>query len=376
MSTTASSTLRPATTPQPSGTPLAGYAVAVDVGGIEKELAALWRTQSKEKSQALTRACSWNLVVHCSDDAALTLGKTTADALIHSVPTRTVLVKNEPYTTGGKEIEAWVSANCQVAPGGGKLLCTEEIHIESHGKGVEHVPSLLRALVVPDVPTALWWAGAPPDNAAAVRMLLSGVDRLIVDSQAATGGNLSKLAHVGGLLDGMILADLNWMRTGSLRSLLAAMFDPPTGHEALYKMKRMRLDVSDTGVAAAKLMLGWLTSRLKWTVQEKVSRNGGLAWRVLSRDENVIAIDVEVSGTSAGGRASGIRALGFETSEGERYGFQSREGSVVDLITPSGGREVTAAEPPLEQLLVAALGARGRDKLYGVALHRAMELER
>ena len=90
--------LKPAT-PQPTGTPLAGYAVAVDVGGIEKELAALWRTQSKEKAQELTRACSWNLVVHCVDEAGLKLGKATADTLIHSSPTRTILVKNESYNT-------------------------------------------------------------------------------------------------------------------------------------------------------------------------------------------------------------------------------------------------------------------------------------
>lgn len=357
----------------PPGTPLAGHAIAVDIGGIEKELAALWRTQSKEKSQALTRACSWNLIIHCTDDASVRRVKTTADALIHSVPTRTIVVKNEPYATG-KEIEAFVSANCHIGPGGGKLLCTEEIHIESRGKGGEHVPSLLRALVVPDVPTALWWSGAPPDNASAVRVLLSGVDRLIVDSLETTGGSLSRLAHVGGLLDGLTLTDLNWLRTASLRTLLASMFDPPQGHDALYRIKRMRLDVTQAGVPAAKLLLGWLTSRLKWTVQEKVARNGGLAWRVLSRDEAPFAIDVEVGAATS--RASGIAALGFETQDGQRFGFKAKEGSVVEAITPAGTRDVSAVEPPLEQLLVAALGARGKDRLYGVALHRAMEFER
>ncbi len=363
-------------TPQPEGTPLAGYAVAVDIAGIEKELAALWRTQSKEKSQALTRACAWNLVIHCADDKSLALGKATADQLVRSVPTRTILVKNEPYTTTGKEIEAWVSANCHIGAGGAKLLCTEEIHIESRGKGAEHVPSLLRALVVPDVPTALWWAGAPPDNAAAVRVLLSGVDRLIVDSQRTTGGSLSKLAHVGGLLDGMVLADLNWLRTASLRSLLASLFDPPTGHTALYTARRVRLEITEAGLPAAKLLIGWLTSRLKWTVQERVPRASGASWRVLSRDEAPISVDVEV--VAATPRASGVHSLLIDCHGGERFGFSAREGAVVDVVTPgaAGVREVTAAEPPLEQLLVAALGSRGRDRLYGVALHRSMELER
>ena len=93
---TAIGSLKATGTPQPEGTPLGGYAVAVDIAGIEKELAALWRTQSKEKSQALTRACAWNLVIQCADDASLTLAKATAYQLVHSVPTRTILVKNEP----------------------------------------------------------------------------------------------------------------------------------------------------------------------------------------------------------------------------------------------------------------------------------------
>ena len=357
----------------PEGTPLGGMAVAVDVAGIEKELASLWRTQSKEKAQALTRACSWNLIVHCSDDASVARAKQTADALVRSVPTRTIIVKNEPYATG-KEIEAWVSANCHIGAGGGKLLCTEEIHIESRGKGSEHVPSLLRALLVPDVPTALWWNGEPPDNAAAIRMLLSGVDRLIVDSAGSIGA-LSKLAHVGGLLDGLVLADLNWLRTGTLRSVLASLFDPPAGHLPLYHLRRVHLQVDERGMAAARLMLAWLTSRLKWTVQERILRAAGASWRVLSRDESPITIDVEV--VKACTRESGLQALVLEANDGVRFGFVAKERGVVDTLGPPPlAREGGAVEPPTEQLLVAALGARGRDRLYGVALHRAIELDK
>jgi hypothetical protein len=38
-----------------------------------------------------------------------------------SVPTRSILVLNQPYATTGKPIEAFVSANCQIGAGGGKL---------------------------------------------------------------------------------------------------------------------------------------------------------------------------------------------------------------------------------------------------------------
>jgi glucose-6-phosphate dehydrogenase assembly protein OpcA len=359
----------------PAGTPLGGMAVAVDIGGIEKELASLWRTQSAEKSQALTRACSWNFIVFANEEAAFKSAKGFADEMVRSVPTRSILVLNQPYATTGKPIEAFVSANCQIGAGGGKLLCTEEINIESRGKGAEHVPSLLRALVVPDVPTALWWAGAPPDNASAVRMLLSGVERLIVDTSNAGDGSLTKLAHVGGLLDGVTLVDLNWLRTATLRTLLASLFEPPVGAAPLWDIARVHLAVSPTSMPAAKLMLGWLISRLKWTVQERIPRGAGASWRMLSRDERPIGVDVEVLPKAV--RSSGLDSLVIETSDGTRYGFTATEGSLVRVDGPPGGpRAISAAEPPTEQLLVAALGARGRDRLYGVALHRAMELDR
>jgi glucose-6-phosphate dehydrogenase assembly protein OpcA len=357
---------------QPEGTPHGGAAVAVDVAKIEKELASLWRTQSTDK--ALTRACSWNLIVHCNGDAEASRARQTTDALVRSVPTRTILVTNQPYATTGQELEAWVSANCHVGHGGGKLLCTEEVHIASRGKGVEHVPSLLRALLVPDVPTALWWAGDPPDNAAAVRMLLSGVDRLIVDTLGSAGA-LSKLAHVGGLLDGVTIADLNWLRTASMRAVLASLFDAPTGHLPLYHLRRVAVQVDERGRAAARLLVAWLMSRLKWTVQERIARSAGTSWRMQSRDESPITIDVEQVGSTP--RASGVHSLVLETQDGVRYGFVARDVSVVDTLGPPPlAREVNATEPPVEQLLVAALGSRGRDRLYGVALHRAIELDR
>jgi hypothetical protein len=358
---------------QPEGTPHGGAPVAVDVARIEKELAALWRNQSGDR--ALTRACSWNLIIRCDDDAVAETARRVASGLVRSVPTRTILVTQHPYATTGAELETWVSANCHVGPGGGKLLCTEEIHITSRGHGAEHVPSLLRALLVPDVPTALWWAGHPPDNAAAVRVLLSGVDRLIVDT-VGTGAALAKLAHVGGLLDRLVVADLNWLRTASVRAVLASLFDPPMGHLPLYHLRRVAVQVDDRGMAAARLLVAWLSSRLKWTVQERIPRSSGASWRVLSRDESPITIDVEQVPRAA--RDSGLQSFVLESHDGARFGFVARDhGDVVETLGPPPlARAVTAAEPPIEQLLVAALGSRGRDRLFGVALHRAIELDK
>jgi glucose-6-phosphate dehydrogenase assembly protein OpcA len=350
-----------------------GQAIGVDISSIERELASLWR-QASQSNQAVTRACSWNLIVWGGDDAALNAAKRLVDETVVSVPSRTIIVKPRPYATG-TEIEAYISANCRLAPDGGKLLCTEEITIESRGKGGEHIPALLRALLVPDVPTGLWWTGAPPTEASIAKPYLSGVDRLLVDTkQTVVDGGLAKLGVVASAGDNVTVADLNWLRLGPVRSALASLFDAPLGPDMLFRLKRVKIEATHAGLPGAKLLLGWLASRLSWGAPERASERQAFGWRV-PRNQGQLRVDIDV--VSECTRASGFKSISLESETGEKValsdiGHGQLEAKAATLPT----RTITSFEHKDEELLVAALGARGRDKLFGVSLHRAVELER
>lgn len=357
--------------------------VGVDVGGIERELAALWRDASKRSRNhaQVTRACSWNLVVHCADDATHAMARPLVDQAVRHVPTRTLMLKPRPNLAvgDGPPVEAWVTAACQVATGGDKLLCTEEITIESRGpEGVARLPALVRALTVPDVPTALWWAGAPPTSSSALGILLAGVDRLVFDTHAlpeGVEGGLAKVAHVCGMLDGLLLADLCWLRTASLRAVIASLFDAPVGPAPLERLRRVRLLVVPAAVPAAKLLLGWLASRLGWGTAERVAR-GQLGWQVKVGAEATVRIDIELERREST-RHCGVRGVVFETTQGERFAVDDAGTPALEVSAPQvATRSVLAHEPSTPQALVSALGVRGRDRLYPVALHRAVELDR
>lgn len=358
--------------------------LGVDVGGIERELAALWRDASKRSRHhdQVTRACSWNLVVHCGDDATYAAARPIVDQAVRYVPSRTLMLKPRPNAPApdGKEVEAWVSAACQVASGGGgKLLCTEEITIESRGpEGVAHLPGLVRALTVPDVPTALYWAGAPPTSSSALRILLAGVDRLVFDTQAlpeGVEGGLTKVAHVGGMLDGLALADLAWLRTASMRSVIASLFDAPVGPAPLDRLKRVRVQTTPRGVPAAKLLIGWLASRLGWGTPERAER-GQLGWQLKAGAGSTLRLDIDVDRVMST-RESGLREVTLETSQGDRFAVTDAQTPALEVAAPGlAARSVLAHEPSTPQALVMALGARGRDRLYPMALHRAVELDR
>src|SRR5690242_12306149 len=91
----------------------ASASIGVDAAAIERELAALWRA-SAEGQEAVTRACLWNLIVRTEGAAELARAKQLIDAIAPAVPARVLLLGHEP-SGDGPEVEAWVSANCQVA---------------------------------------------------------------------------------------------------------------------------------------------------------------------------------------------------------------------------------------------------------------------
>src|SRR5438445_13666145 len=128
--------------------------VRVDVTAIEKHLAELWRSSKEVSDDALTRAALWNVVAHTGDSqshaqASEVLGRASA-----AVPQRTIIVRANP--SAPPEISSWISANCHLV-GGGKQVCSEEIAIVAGGDRIHRVPPLVNALLIPDMPVAVWW---------------------------------------------------------------------------------------------------------------------------------------------------------------------------------------------------------------------------
>lgn len=341
-----------------------GSAVGVDVGAIERDLAALWRRASQADA-SVTRACSWNLVAAAGSDAELARARTLVEALVAEVPSRTVVVDHRPGAQG-PELEAFVTANCRLNPGGGKMVCTEEITIEARGKGGELLPALLRALLVPDINSAVLWPGLPQASAV-YEDLLAGAERVVLDSTRAS--ELSGVGRLGPKVTARV-ADLNWLRGSPLRRVVAGAFDGPAEAPMLFRLRRVQVHCGPGALAAAKLLLGWLGSRLAWGAPERTGAADGLGWTV-ARAQGQVVVDVLVDPG-----AQGITAIALEAEKGERVRLTTQPGGMAFESSLSSPRAVPCWERPDEALVVAALGSRGADRLYQAALSRAVELER
>ena len=216
-----------------------GVEVKVDVNAIEKSLAELWRGGEANDDHALTRAALWNVVAHTTTpelqtEASQALAKASA-----AIPQRTIIVRTN--VTGAPELTSWISANCH-AVGGGKQVCSEEITLVAGGDRIPRLPPVVNALLIPDMPVAVWWLGdLPQEHEDYAQLILEPADRLIVDSaDFDSPADLMLISRVA-QKTATAPADLNWVRLEQWRAATASVFDAPAMRTRLRSIRRIRV---------------------------------------------------------------------------------------------------------------------------------------
>lgn len=244
--------------------------VRVDYASIEKSLTELWRGQKEAGEHAVMRAALWNVIAHTSSGKDQTHASEILSRAAASVPQRTIVIRSQPEEP--TDIAAWISANCHLV-GGEKQVCSEEIAIVAGGEAVHRVAPLVSALLLPDMPVAMWWVGDLPGDRSYVKALLESTDRLIVDSSLFNSpADLDLLSKVTGDV-ATAPADLNWIRLEEWRAATAAVFDPATARRRLDGIRALRIvstasthSFADT--TEAFLYAAWLSAQSGHTVQE------------------------------------------------------------------------------------------------------------
>ena len=331
--------------------------IHVDVGTIEHQLAALWRAEEHEGRRALTRAALWNVVAHTwngEEHARATEILARASA---AVPQRTILIRADRTSDSlPSSISSWISANCHII-GNGQQVCSEEVSIVASGAHIGHVPPLVRALLLPDMPVAVWWLGElPRDHHDYAELLLEPADRLIVDSsQFASASDFDLVLRMASETT-TAPADLSWARIEEWRVATATLFDPPAMRERLGAIRVVRVTGGATthfrAMAEALLYAGWLEAQ---TI-------GGAAFEYVP-----------------GGPERGISSVELELGDGTRAALRrDREhGTIVATADDgNGATDCIARVLPRkrEDLIVRLLKRPEADRVYLKALRAALRL--
>jgi serine/threonine protein kinase len=347
---------------------------SVNPDAIERELAALWRTTAAqtESRSPVTRACLWNVVVHV-EERPKTEGAQAAEELagmIRDLPrflaARALVLKTLPDGGLGPELESWVSANCILAKGGGKLVCSEEVVIAARGESELHLPALMRALLVPGVPTSVVFAGAPNVDRPMIEGLIQAADRVVAYADRSTTG--APLRRMRDLITRVPLGpiDLGWLEMSGVRSLIASLFDPPTKDEDIARIERVTLTSHPRHRWSVHLLIGWIAAALGVS---SPARLGDLAWRfarkagkpvefVMRESKEVVSPSVEL----------------FAPKEMSLYAVRALDGAFAEVIAPHASTRKPLGKTDVTALLARALASRSEDRSFARALEIASSL--
>jgi hypothetical protein len=241
----------------------------IRVKDVEAELLSRQSAESDE-DRPLLRACSMNVLYYVEDAADATLASTIVDAVAASHPIRAIGVMFDPTYQEG-EVRAWIKVQCGEQVTGGRLA-SEEIALSAHPDGAARLASAVRGVMSPDLPVALFWRGGSPFLNRLFKALTSITDLIVVDSIRFGDGPpaLDTLRRISELRGGaMALADMNWKRTATWRTTLAACFDDRGVLALLPELDHCDIDFSlgpedapSQPSARSLLFAGWILTRL------------------------------------------------------------------------------------------------------------------
>ena len=121
----------------------------IDVGRLEKELAANWQSNAGGGEESgMTRVCVLNLIVYVAPGEDRAKIDELLEVVTEHAPSR-ALVLIADAAAAETRLEAYVSTRCQAASrGAGKQVCGEQVTIEAGGASVDTVAS---AIDLPDL---------------------------------------------------------------------------------------------------------------------------------------------------------------------------------------------------------------------------------
>lgn len=342
-------------------------ATRVNVADIELALDRLWGAlhAEGEVEHGVTRACMSNLIIACqTEEQARDVGERIPE-LVERHPARVFLLT--ACAPQGNSIEAEVSAHCRRAEGS-RQLCSEHVDIRFDPAVAGRLGSVLRPLLIGDLPTALWWASnqPPPLSNGLFDTLAELADQVIYDSvgwpNPAEGVRAMTRWVMG---EKRPVFNLAWRYLKPWRRILAQVLDPRVAPGALQHIDSIRIVHGPHALPMAWLLIGWLASRLQWQPQKgEVQSGSDVGWAFRTPRGN---LRVQIHRSSEGVAQVRKLNLAWQGAAPGRAGFLYGDDQWLSLLPEESTLPVTtipAREVPMEMMIAAQLAHRSKDPLF------------
>src|SRR5450432_3557459 len=294
-----------------------GEPIAVEIDHIERALADLWKAASAGGEGTVSRAALWNIIVPTREQD-LERTKKVVDELAPLTPARVLVLVEEPESAAAdveEGVRASIESNIVARSSGARVVYSEEITLRGR-RGDARFGSLVRALLIPGLPTATLWADASMPEALLRRQLLSATDRLVLDTRRCARPRelleVQRCADLAG--EGIAVTDLGWLRLKGFRVLFAGLFDAPVGGAPLEAARRVTVHHRAGAEPIALLLAAWLASTLGWlfAASEAPTAEGGPRFRFDRAEKPPVEVVLRASAGECG--TSGVVALELEST--------------------------------------------------------------
>jgi glucose-6-phosphate dehydrogenase assembly protein OpcA len=386
----------------------------VPLAAIESELEKLWKSVAQEARRAargasdhvdggsagtvvagVSRARVLNFVAYTRAGAAID-GEQALDVVERVVathPFRTILIVADEGA-GAPNISAVVRALSLEGTDGRKIV-HEQVRIDANGPVSDGLPSVVLPLLLPDLPTFLWWPGDVPVDHAFWPRMIAACDHVIVDTSAFSVPLTSIVLYADFIRASkkyQTFGDLAWTQLADWRGLISQFFDNPLCAACIDRIASVNIEFSGRNESEAAegqranpgvalLLAGWLGSRLNWNVETCRAEQGVVRYELAT--QNGGKVELALRPRQSNGPRAAIECVHIDTDMGERGAHFAVEresdkpvARVVASLPDAGAvtRSVSIAAGERSTLLARELDQGMRDRPYEEAVAAAAVL--
>ncbi|HEU5118952.1 MAG TPA: glucose-6-phosphate dehydrogenase assembly protein OpcA, partial [Isosphaeraceae bacterium] len=269
--------------------PLPEEYVGVALRDIEKEVSRQLHAEQDPSGPPIQRARMSNVVVYCDEPERAFEIDAQLRQIVASHPSRVIQLVAHP---DAHPVEAAVRVRTRYVASGRQEVGSEQILLQAGGRTVDHLPYVVRGLLIGDLPTNLWWASRQPPSLAGALLydLAEQAQQVIYDSLGWIDAHRGMSAMATWLSrierddhnDWRVASDLDWRRLKFWRRAIAQALDPNTSPRAIESVNEVLVEHGPHGVTQAWEIASWMASRLGWKIQaRKIQPNVEISWNVL-----------------------------------------------------------------------------------------------
>jgi glucose-6-phosphate dehydrogenase assembly protein OpcA len=387
-----------------------GGTVPVAVNEINRALIEVWKSTTEggahEGKVSVTLMRAMNMVVYVENEDRAQEVTQVISRVTGRHPCRTIMIvnqcdPNEPASGGesraadAEDLDASMSAHCQIASAAGKKVCCEQITITARTTAALYRASTIALnLLITDLPVFLWWASGMPLNNVVLANLEDSIDRLVVDSESFTDP-LAGLLALARAVDANTTqnqarryapSDLDWDRLLGWREATAHFFDHREYTPSVWRIGTAEIQYAAPGAGAepnpvaALLYAGWLAMSLGWEFHTAALGRGGPGDFVLTMHQGMRPIPIIVRAVQAESpEQPGLLSVRLTTNDINPVNFQmapAPDGMFIDCVIAQEGTELARYKvryplPDEAGLLDSELEVFGADPVFEQALAAA-----